>query len=273
MSAPYLLVVRAGDGSLHPGWFEGAARNWDLHISYFGAEDTPFGGLPPGVTLSREKGPKYIGLSECLEREKDFLSRYSHIGFPDDDLDCDAGAWNTAFSVLDEIGAALGQPALDTRSFFSYDMMLRRRRLKYREVDFVELMCPIFKVDFLRDVMPTWRLNQSSWGLDYVWREMARRQNRRLAIVDACEVLHTRAIGKGAQYSAANMKGGSRYDDFHEILKAYGITDLTRRALRGVRKDGSPVTNSALLNRTLIVPGIGRRWRKATNARVVRRKT
>jgi hypothetical protein len=269
----FLLVVRAGDRSLHPGWLKGAPRLWDLHISYFGNADAPFGELPPGVTLSREKGPKYIGLSDCLDSHPGFLSGYSHIGFPDDDLACDSAAWNTAFAVLDEIGADLGQPALDHRSFFSYDLMLRRAWLRVREVNFVELMCPIFKADFLQEVRPTWRLNQSSWGLDYLWRELAREQNRLLAIVDACSVLHTRAIGKGAQYSAANMKGGSRYDDHDAILGAYNITDRSRRTLRGIRTDGSPATSSFLLNRTLTLPGLRRRWRSAMNIESVRQRS
>jgi hypothetical protein len=271
MTNTFLLVVRAGDHSLHPGWLEGGARSWDLHISYFGDADAPFGDLPAGVTLSREKGPKFIGLGECLDKHPDFLSRYSHIGFPDDDLACDSATWNTAFAVLDEIGADLGQPALDKRSFFSYDMMLRRDWLRWREVDFVELMCPIFTVGFLREILPTWRLNRSSWGLDYLWRELARRQNRLLAIVDASSVLHTRAIGKGAQYSAANMKGGSRYDDYADVMKAHNITDRSRRVLRGIRNNGSPATSSFFLNRTLVVAGLRRKWRNAMNVETISR--
>src|SRR5664279_707363 len=36
----YLVIVRAGDRSLHPGWTQSpATRNWDLLVSYFGADD------------------------------------------------------------------------------------------------------------------------------------------------------------------------------------------------------------------------------------------
>jgi hypothetical protein len=260
----YLLVVRAGDHSLHPGWLNGD-RNWDLHISYFGSQEQPFGALPTDVTLSHEKGPKYLGLSECLATHPDFLERYALIGFPDDDLACRARDWNAAFSVLDEIGADLGQPALDPRSFFSYDIFLRRKQFRYREVDFVELMCPVFSTPFLREILPTWTLNASSWGLDYLWRERARRDGRRLAIVDEVGILHTRAIGKGAQYSAANMKGGSRYDDYETILKMHGIKDLSRRALSGVRKDGRSSTKAFMLNRTLVLAGLRRKLRNVLN--------
>jgi hypothetical protein len=256
----YLLVLRAGDRSLHPGWLRGE-RLWDLHISYFGDQEKPFGDLPEGVTLSREKGPKWLGLKDCLEKHPEFLERYTHIGFPDDDLACDAATWNTAFKILDGIGAALGQVSLDPRSFYSYDITLQRRWLKYRETDFVELMCPIFTRDFLRRVLPTWDANKSSWGLDMVWREIARRESLKLAIVDACAVLHTRAVGKGTQYSAANLGGKSQYDEYRELLAAYGITDTSRHALRGVKRDGTPAASLLLLNRHLRWAGLRRNWR------------
>jgi hypothetical protein len=256
----YLLVLRAGDRSLHQGWLNGA-RDWDLHISYFGDREAPFGALPQGVTLSREKGPKWLGLKECLDKHPEFLQRYSHIGFPDDDLAADAATWNTAFCVLDKIGAALGQVSLDPRSFYSYDITLQRRWLEWRETDFVELMCPIFRLDFLREILPTWDANRSSWGLDMVWREIARRHGRMLAIVDAVSVLHTRAIGKGTQYSAANLGSKSPYDEYRELLAAYGITDTSRHTLRGMRPDGAEVNGRYLLNRHLRWAGLRRNWR------------
>jgi len=265
MTRKYLLVVRAGDRSLHPGWLkpEGTPRFWDLHISYFGDKDAPFGDLQEGVTLSREKGPKYLGLAECLNKHPDFLTRYTHLGFPDDDLACDVTTWNTAFTVLDEIGADLGQPALDPRSFFSYDIVLRRKQFKYRETNFVELMCPIFSAEFLGKLLSTWTLNKSSWGLDFVWRETARREGRKIAIIDAASVLHTRAIGKGTQYSAANMQGATQHDEQADVLAKFGITDRSRRALRGVRPDSSASTNAFWLNRRLKVAGLRRKLRAA----------
>jgi hypothetical protein len=264
MKRKYLLVVRAGDASLHPMWLSPEPRLWDLHISYFGDREAPFGALPEGVTLSREKGPKYLGLSECLAAHPQFMERYTYLGFPDDDLACDGTTWNNAFAILEEIGADLGQPSLDSRSFFSYDIVLRREQFKYREVDFVELMCPIFSAPFLSELLPTWTLNKSSWGLDYVWRETARGEGRHIVIVDASSVLHTRAIGKGGQYSAANMRGGSRYDDFDAVRRDFNINDLTRNVLRGVRPDGSVVMDARQLNRRLVLAGLRRKWRNLT---------
>jgi hypothetical protein len=261
--ARYLLIVRAGDRSLHPGWLNGA-RQWDLHISYFGDKAEPFGALPAGVTLSREKGPKYLGLRTCLDADERLLRDYTHIGFPDDDLACDAAVWNRTFAILDEIGADLGQPSLHWRSFYSYDITMTRRWLNYRVTDFVEVMAPIFKADFLRAVLPTFTANRSSWGLDYVWRELARREGRKLAIVDAASLLHTRALGKGGQYSAANMGGSTQLGEYQSLLDSHGISDTSRRTLYGARSNGAVVRNAFLLNRRLVLPRIYREW-KATN--------
>ena len=255
----HLLIVRAGDRSLHPGWLAGA-RDWDLHISYFGDRDAPYA-LGDGVTLSREKGPKWIGLKECLAHHVDMLERYSHIGFPDDDLAASAAMWNVAFATVEETGAALAQPALDPRSFYSYDITLRRPWLRYRETDFVELMCPIFRVDFLRKLLSTFDLNKSSWGLDMIWRETARRDGDKLVIVDGAAVLHTRAIGKGAQYSASNLEGRSQYDEYREVLAQHGIVDTSRHSLRGVRLDGTAETSFRKLNRHRTFAGLRRKWR------------
>lgn len=264
----YLLIVRAGDRSLHPGWLSGA-RDWDLHISYFGDKENPFGDLPPGVTMSREKGPKYLGLKDCLDTHSRFLNNYAHIGLADDDLACDAAVWNTAFHALDESGADLGQPSLLWRSFYSYDITMQRRWLKYRVTDFVEVMAPIFKADFLREVLPTFAANRSSWGLDYVWREIAKRRGRKLAIVDAAALLHTRALGKGGQYSAANMGGNTQLGEYQTLLDAYQITDTTRRTLYGVRPNGRVVRNAFLLNRRLLLPRLYREWKTTTGIEFV----
>ena len=50
-----LVVLRAGDMSLHTGWLQGAppeSRTWDLHLSYFGDHSDPFPNRPADVTLS-----------------------------------------------------------------------------------------------------------------------------------------------------------------------------------------------------------------------------
>src|SRR5947209_17239082 len=112
MSRRNLLVLRAGDRSLHPHWLamEGEKRSWDLHISYFGNRAEPFGTLSDGVSLSMEKGPKYVGLGDCFDHNPHFLEHYDLIGCREDGRDGAAGRWSEISEIGVQPGAGSGQP-------------------------------------------------------------------------------------------------------------------------------------------------------------------
>ena len=249
MPSKYLIIVRAGDNSLHPNWLKPAGpRLWDLHISYFGKQEDPYP-LPNGVSFSREVGPKFIGLADCLEKHPEFFERYNYIGLADDDLDADANCWNTAFSTLDRLGAVLGQPSLDWRSFYWHDVVLRRPQFEYRVTDFVEMMAPLVKSDFLREIVPTFRYNQSSIGLDHIWRMKANSEGKLLVIVDSCSMFHTRRMEGGTQYKVAQRASGKTKDqELRELIEKYNIKDVKGHTLYGVRTDGTKDEDREALN-------------------------
>lgn len=237
-----LLIVRAGDKSLHPGWIaaEGDTRSWDLHISYFGQHAQPFGALPSGVTLSREIGGKYSGLSACLAAHPQYLEDYDYIGFPDDDLQIADGSWSGAFATMAGTGAVVGQPALDHRSFYSHPVTLKARKFQYREVNFIEVMMPIFRTDFLKRVIPEFLVTPSSWGLDFVYSDMALKAGERMIVDDRNTILHTRQIGKGVLYA----DGSSPEGDLRALLDARGLVFERAGSLVGVRENGRRIALS-----------------------------
>jgi hypothetical protein len=253
MSRRNLLMLRAGDRSLHPGWFamEGEKRNWDLHISYFGNRSEPFGALPDGVSLSMEKGPKYIGLADCFDHNPHFLEHYDLIGCPDDDLEVVAGCWSEIFEITAESGAAIAQPSLDARSYFSHAVTLQRRRYRYRRTSFVEVMCPIFTRDALRDFLPRFRDNKSSWGLDYLWSSQVESAGKRLAVIDAAALLHTRKIGKGTQYQGNETAPSQELD---KMFRKYGLEHVRLYTLEGVLPGGRVERHAWRLNRWCLAP-------------------
>jgi hypothetical protein len=221
-----LLVVRAGDSSLHPQWLKAekaGMRNWDLHVSYFGASEDPYRGSF-GESLSRDSGPKYVGLAKCLQDNPAFRA-YDLICFPDDDLALSHGTWSDIFDLAQRTGGSIVQPSLDERSYWSHDVTLRRISFDYRKVNFVELMCPIFKWEMLDQVAHYFNDNQSSWGLDYLWSDIARREHRTMFIMDAVCVLHTRAVGSGMLYD-----GMSPETELRTLLDNQAITQWSGRA-------------------------------------------
>lgn len=245
-----LVIVRAGDASLHPGWLlaDGDARQWDLHISYFGRHAEPFGHLPDGVSLSHDPGSKYHGLHACLSRYPHFLDNYQRIALPDDDLQAGEAGWNFIFETLEETNAMLGQASLDPLSFFMHEVTLQRPGLRYREVDFIEVMAPVFTADLLRQCLPYFLENQSSWGLDFLFAQEVRDRKGRMIIVDSASFLHTRRVGKGSQYKAG---APSPAQEQALTLSRHGLSAYQGRSLNGVARNGRRLSGAAADRGTL----------------------
>lgn len=252
---PVLLIVRAGDRSLHPRWLEGAAeRRFDLHISYFGKAEAPFADRPADVTLSCEPGMKFPGLADCLDKIEARLGDYRWIGLPDDDLLSDAPTWNQAVGLLEELEPRLAQPALHPRSFYSHQITLQRPGLKARWTDFVEVMTPILDRDLLEQVRSRFRDSLSGWGLDYLWSRTA---GERACILDAAPVLHTRKVMSGASYQAIGDSGTTPLDE----MAAAGHVQYEPRTWKGLSLSGEIITDEERLNRRVKTPWLLKRWR------------
>ena len=238
---PNLIVMRAGDTSLHPSWFEAeaGARNWDLHISYFGDRAEPYGTLPEGVTLSFEKGAKGAGLDACFRAHPGLTDGYGTVMVADDDLQLVTGSWSHAFDRFNESGALLGQAALDHRSFFSHDVTLHRKGCLYREVNFVEIMSPIFKGEFLRQFLDMFTISKTTWGLDLIMSAKAQACGGKIVIIDDVQMLHTRQVGavKGNYGDVACPR-----EDRDQALAKAGVKLFSGRTRCGVRPDGSRVS-------------------------------
>src|SRR5262249_22635014 len=158
---------------------------------------------------------------------------------------------------LDALNPRIAQPALNHRSFYSYDITLRRPGCAARWTNFVETMCPTFRRDVLLINIEQMAQASYGWGLDYVWQRQARRQTKALAIIDATPVLHTRAIRTSALYA---RKHGE--DPAHELER------VAPKALReipcayeAVDEYGKKIPYLAL-NRRLILPRYLHKYRK-----------
>lgn len=80
-----LVIVRAGDSSLHPTWLPPSGqRSWDLVVNYFG--DDPHRHRAPDLQRIDGKGPKWRGLHRLFTAHPQLLERYEYIWLPDDDL-------------------------------------------------------------------------------------------------------------------------------------------------------------------------------------------
>ena len=254
-----LVVVRAGNNSLHGNWLKGpGSRNWDLHISYFGTRGDPYPEDRDNATISFDRGPKYVGLKSFCETHWTLLNKYSYICLADDDVNANCADWDKYFDAVNMLSPDMAQPALDIRSFFSHEVTLRRNRYKYRSVNFIELMMPTFRVDVLSRYVELFDLNKSSFGLDFIWSDDCVKRGGSLIIVDEVGFLHSRRVGSGSQYAGFTREFTPNME-LDEALAKRGVKLFHPKAIYAVDAHGSKITNDRLINRRMFVPRLIRK--------------
>lgn len=215
-----LVIVRAGDSSLHEQWLDDSGeRNWDLIVNYFG--DDPQRYRRPDVQRIDSKGPKWPALHDLIAGLGDEVFGYEHVWLPDDDLRATQAGINSLFEIAEKYAMALAQPALTTDSHLGHLITLRNRSFHLRFTNFVEIMAPCFSRDFLKRALPTFNENLSGWGLDYLWPTMIP-DWARIGIIDDVTVCHTRPVG-GPNYQHLAAAGQNCKQEAQALLAKHNL--------------------------------------------------
>ena len=198
---PNLVVLRAGETSLHHAWRTAADqdRNWDLCISYYGKDLSRAG--PSEYLTHQPTQRKFQALYDLFDPSSP-LWNYDRIWFPDDDLRTNWLDINRLFHLSRKFGLLLSQPSLrpGPDCFIGHDIVAQRPHSLLRFVDFVEVMCPLFSRDALRICVGTFRDSISGFGLDSLWPSLLGQPRSRTAIIDAVSLVHTRPGGSGFSF-------------------------------------------------------------------------
>jgi len=232
----FLVIVRAGDHSLHPQWTSSlVTRDWDLAVSYFGDDSHRY--RDAGELRIDDKGPKWPGLHALLSRD-DFWRGYDYIWLPDDDLSVTQSTISALFEVSASRDLALTQPALSWSSFYSYPVTIRLPSFELRLTNFVEIMAPCFKRSALEICLPTMGHNLSGWGLSWVWPSLLSGVPPRVAIIDRVTVTHTRRPG-GPNYETLRTANISPWTEKEELMRKSGIPlDIAPQVLAAIDREG-----------------------------------
>ncbi|MGW5457008.1 hypothetical protein [Nocardia sp. NPDC003979] len=227
-----LVILRAGDSSLHESWLtDRIPRTWDFVVSYFGTDPDRY--RADDIVRLDRPGPKWPALHHVLTVDlAGMLDHYDYVWLPDDDLATDTATINAMFDYAAAYHLALSQPALTEDSYYTHEITVVDRRFELRYTNFVEIMAPCFRHDFLLACLPTFNGTQTGWGLDFHWPRLLP-STESLAIIDATPLRHTRPIG-GPNLTAARATGVDPFAEYHEYLRDNGIDDLTTTVLRGV---------------------------------------
>ncbi len=228
----YLVFVRAGAASLHRRCIEeDPRRNWDCCVSWYTEQ-------PPAESLAElydHRGAnKYDAFVETFH---DVLTStpYRYVLLLDDDVKFRPGDISRFFDICNRERLDLCQPALAWGTHATFDVTLWNPACSVRQVGFVEVMAPCFSRATLEELLPTFRLTRSTWGIDHAWGSLLAGQNR-IAIVDAVRVHHTKPVDleNGPFYRLMRSLGVDPHADMSEVLERYpyvqhGTLDVLHR--------------------------------------------
>lgn len=220
----FLLISRVGAQSLHASWLgDDAARSFDLLVSAYDQRVEAMKG--PGIFFEYRPGRKVAGYADILADHRELLKHYRYVGLIDDDIAADARTLSAAFAVASDNDLKIAQPALSHDSHYSYAATLRQRGSRLRYVNYIEMMCPIFRTDVLLQIEPLFSMGFES-GIDLVWCNLVHEGPDEFAIIDDAVVKHTRRVG-----TLKSLNGFSkthRYeDDIRTILDRFGLPWLS----------------------------------------------
>jgi hypothetical protein len=243
MSASSLVIVRAGDNSLHPSWVENAHPEWDLAVSYFGDDA---GKVFDGAAFShRCKGGKWDGLHAFFKTHPHVLDRYRYFWLPDDDICTDAATITRLFRDVERHELELAQPALTIDSYFATPITLANTLFTLRYTTMVEIMAPVLDRRLMATVAPYFAGTRTGFGLDYFWHRLTSDPNRKVAILDQVTVTHTRPIGI---VLAGNMRqlGVDAEEERKAITNRWNVQNYHAVAFGGRLRNGQAVSTQTV---------------------------
>ena len=212
-----LVIVRAGDNSLHRGWgADEPGCEFDLIVSYFGSDPSAF--RLPHERRVDQKGGKWDGLYALFRQQPDLLDQYRYFWLPDDDLEADRSTIEAMFASMRRLDLDIAQPSLTLDSYFSHLPFLRCESFEFRFVDKIEIMAPCIRADILAKVLPLFQHSMSGFGLDSIWTRLGQDNRRRAAIFDSLSIRHTRPVG--IVLAGVMQKTGLSREAEYELLKA-----------------------------------------------------
>ena len=222
-----LIIVRAGDCSLHPQWLNDPNRNWDLAVSYYG--NNPHRYLDQYDYLHTYKGSKWQGIVDFINKNPNIAQNYKYIWLPDDDIFTNGQNISRFFKICENLNLTISQPALTSYSYYSWEITLNDLNAAARLTNFVEIMAPCFKAVHFGTFSKFFNENTSGWGYEWLWWKQAEEKGiAYFGIIDLTPVYHSRPVGTAGH-------GGSStnpHEEFKLLMNKFKLEQFTPKVLK-----------------------------------------
>jgi hypothetical protein len=207
-----LVIVPAGDGSLHTEWLA-AERSYDIWVIYYGKDAErarqyrgSSDGFFQGEGLKIQLARNFI-LGHAFFKNKIDFTRYECVWFPDDDIrfpDGPAGL-EQLFDTARRLQADVFQPAIENEHYSrGWEATRRVPGAACHRTNIVEVMAHGFTGAFFASAylpaIHSMYFMKSGWGLEPIWMKVGEallRRPLRTFVIDCCPIIHTRPVGTG----------------------------------------------------------------------------
>jgi hypothetical protein len=238
----YLLISRIGANSLHRQWLP-ADGGFDVLLSCYAPGVEAERG--DGVMFEYRPGSKVAGYGQVIRDHERLIRQYRYVALFDDDLATTAADILRLFRIAEEQRLKIAQPALEHESYFTHACLLQHKGFVLRHVNFIEMMCPIFRSDVLLELAPLFELGFES-GIDLVWSALVHDAPKDFAVIDSIPVRHTRPVGVAK--SVNGFVGGRVYGtDIRAVLKRFDLPWLPVLPYGGLKTNGAYSTDRLVL--------------------------
>ncbi len=235
-SSRNLVIVRAGDKSLHRGWgANDPGCEFDLIVSYYGTDPSAF--RLPYENRVDYKGGKWDGIHALLTERPELLDRYRYIWFPDDDLEADRATIEALFTNMRRLDLHVAQPALTLDSYYTHLPFLRCKSFEFRLVDRIEVKAPCMRADIAAKMLPLFKHSMSGFGLDSLWTRLAEQNLGTSAVFDALPVRPTRPVGIHLATSMLTS-GRTSESEYRQLALRYGFGEFFPLSYEAVDRKG-----------------------------------
>lgn len=215
-----LIVVRAGDQSLHRHWMnDSRVRNFDLLVSYYGSTRGRYEGRSDHYHAMT--GPRWPAHDWLWRNRREVFDRYDHVAFVCDDIEATTRTWNAMFDLCAWFGLDLAQPAIMGHVNVGITRPVEGALLRY--TDWVEIMCPVFSRRALALCGDTFRESVSGWSLGVLWAARLPYPDYRIAIVDSVRVTHMSETRRGELRPVLDALGIEPEAEARAMLQRLGI--------------------------------------------------
>lgn len=167
--------------------------------------------------VSMEDKGKFANIDHAIERAPEPLAYYDWLVIIDDDVAFEVGRLDDIIAVAAHADLALSQPAHAYASYTTYDITRRRPGVIARQTDFVEIgPLTLLRADLFDELIP-FPASRWCYGIDLIWSDKARAQDRKIGIIDGAPIRHLRPVAAAYDLQAAFVEGQT-------LLEMHGIT-------------------------------------------------